>query len=160
MYTWGCSALDDDLNYTRSGSSCSGLTMQSFRKGSTHKKRQTSRKDSINLSRKATLPSISNQVILYVLVWLISHYFLSQIPSFFFSCSSFYIIRWLYFVVQTAAPETFHIEGAKSSIPGTASSVEGRHSVCGNQPVSSTFCWQLWERVAFFFPLRPCILGV
>lgn len=160
MYTWGCSALEDDSNYTRSGSSCSGLTMQSFQKGSTHKKRQTSRKDSINLSRKATLPSISNQVILYVLVWLISHYFLSQIPSFFFSCSSFYTIRWLYFVVQTAAPETFHIEEAKSSILGTAPSVEGRHSVCGNQPVSSAFCWQLWERFAFFFPLRPCILGV
>lgn len=69
MYTWGCSKLEEDFDYTRSGSCCTGLTMQSIQNASTHKKRQPSRKESIiSFSRKATLPSISNQVILYVLV--------------------------------------------------------------------------------------------
>ncbi|KAF3452437.1 hypothetical protein FNV43_RR02870 [Rhamnella rubrinervis] len=95
MYTWGCSKLEEDFDYTKGGSSCTGLTMQSSRKGSTHNKRQPSRKDSIFLSRKATLPSISN---------------------------------------QTAAPETFHIERANSSITGTAPGLDGSFSVSGNQP--------------------------
>ncbi|XP_015875694.3 uncharacterized protein LOC107412429 [Ziziphus jujuba] len=94
MYTWGCSKLEENYNYTRNGSSCSGLRIQSFRKGSMHKQRQQSRKDSVNFNRKATSQSISK---------------------------------------KTAASDTLHIEVAKSSIPGTAPSLEGRFSDSGNQ---------------------------
>lgn len=82
MYTWGCSKLEEDNDYTRNGSSCGGFRIQSVRKGSIHKQRQQSRKDSANFSRKATSPSISKKVMLYVFVRVISRNL--------FLCSSFF----------------------------------------------------------------------
>ncbi|PON37890.1 Transmembrane protein [Trema orientale] len=63
MYTWGCSTLEDEQNNKKKGSSCSGGMLESIsRKGSSHKYRQQSGLDSINLNRKVKSTSISKKI--------------------------------------------------------------------------------------------------
>lgn len=58
MYTYGCPTIDDNYNSTRKETDCGGFMLHSVRgSGSTHKRRLKSRKDSISLYEKPSLPA-------------------------------------------------------------------------------------------------------
>jgi hypothetical protein len=58
MYTWGCSTLDDDYNKPIENSSCGGFMLHPVhRNGSSRKRSQPNKMNSITLSKKLTLPS-------------------------------------------------------------------------------------------------------
>ncbi|XP_024030979.1 uncharacterized protein LOC21398216 [Morus notabilis] len=62
-FTWGCSASEDVYDNKKNGSSCGGGVLESVsRKGSSHKHRLQSRKDSININKKVASPSITKKV--------------------------------------------------------------------------------------------------
>ncbi|CAI0559564.1 unnamed protein product [Linum tenue] len=68
IYTWGCSALDDDLRNNNNGeSSCSFMLPSVNRNGSLHgggsSKKRSKRLDSINFNRNAALPSEKNTIL-------------------------------------------------------------------------------------------------
>lgn len=131
MYTWGCSKLEENYNYTRNGSSCSGLRIQSFRKGSMHKQRQQSRKDSVNFNRKATSQSISKKVILYVFVCTISEHLLE------FFLFSFIFLSFL----------LLHVVG----IFYCADCCFGYFTYWGSQVFYTRNCFKPWRKVFRFW---------
>ncbi|KAA8538913.1 hypothetical protein F0562_025605 [Nyssa sinensis] len=58
MYTWGRGTLDDDYNNVSKEACCPGGMIESFRKnGSSCKRRQQNRMDSLSFNRKVNLPS-------------------------------------------------------------------------------------------------------
>ncbi|TKY65369.1 monocopper oxidase protein SKU5 [Spatholobus suberectus] len=58
MYTYGCPTMDDTYNSTKNETDCGGFMLHSVRgTGSSHKRRLKSRKDSINLYKKPSLPA-------------------------------------------------------------------------------------------------------
>ncbi|KAL2330203.1 hypothetical protein Fmac_017784 [Flemingia macrophylla] len=59
MYTYGCPTLDDNYNSTRKETDCGGFMLHSVRSSSSlsHKRRLKSRKDSISLYKKPSLPA-------------------------------------------------------------------------------------------------------
>lgn len=58
IYTFGCTALEDKYNSTRKETDCGGCMLHSVRgSGSSNKRRLKSRRDSISLYKKPSLPS-------------------------------------------------------------------------------------------------------
>jgi hypothetical protein len=58
-YTWGCNTLDDDYKKPDKKSSCGGFMVQSVhRNGSSHKRNQQKKMDSISFNKKLSLPNV------------------------------------------------------------------------------------------------------
>ncbi|KAF7805263.1 putative transmembrane protein [Senna tora] len=130
MYTYGCSALDDNHKNSKMESSCSGFILQSIHgSGSSRKRRQQSRTDSISLYKKDSLPA--NKVALGR--WVISfpaRWCTSNLPS---------LGSWHLRTLSCKPLESTNDQKQQSKSLAKQQSVGSSKEVAQSQPQESSF---------------------